>query len=93
MSTQAMAAQHSIRSSMVEAMASGQPITQALGQQLNHLSYAATGPGGITAAFKQATGALLGLLSPAVLVGGGLAAIAIGGAIRHGQHSENRKSV
>lgn len=80
LSTQAMAAQHSIRS-MVEAVASGQPITQALGQQLNHLSYAATGPGGISGAFKAATGSLLGLLSPTTLVVGGLAAVAVAGGL------------
>lgn len=80
MSTQAMAAQHSMRS-LIEAMASGQPISQALGQQLNHLSYAATGPGGISGAFKQAAGAMLGMLNPATLVVGGLAAVAAGSAL------------
>jgi hypothetical protein len=80
MSTQAMAAQHSIRS-LAEALASGQPLTQALGQQLNHLSYAASGPGGITAAFKQATGALVGLITPASAVALGIAAIGTAGVL------------
>jgi hypothetical protein len=82
MSTQAMAAQHSIRS-LAEALASGQPLTQALGQQLNHLSYAATGPGGITAAFKQATGALVGLINPASAVALGVAGIAAAGVLAY----------
>jgi lambda family phage tail tape measure protein len=80
MSTQAMAAQHSIRS-LIEAMASGQPISMALGQQLNHLSYAATGPGGLIGSFKQAGGALLGMLNPTTLVLAALGAIAVGGAL------------
>ena len=78
LSTQAMAAQHSIRS-LFEGMASGQPISQALAQQINHLSYAATGPGGLTAAFKSATGSLLELVTPGVAVAGGLTAVAAAG--------------
>lgn len=77
MSTQAMAAQHSVRS-LLEAMVSGQPITMALGQQLNHISYAASGPTGLSGAFKEASGSLLKLVSPAALVVGGLAAVAVG---------------
>jgi hypothetical protein len=78
LSSQAMAAQHSMRS-LVEAMASGQPISQALAQQLNHLSYAATGSGGLSGAFKSAAGSLLGLLSPTALVITGLAAVGAAG--------------
>jgi hypothetical protein len=77
LSTQAMAAQHSIRS-MVEGIALGMPPTQVLTQQLNHLSYAASGPGGISAAFKQAVGSVTSILSPTALVVGGIAAVAGG---------------
>src|SRR5689334_5019765 len=62
MSTQAMAAMHSIRS-MAEQIAMGIPPTQILAGQLNHLSYAATGPGGIKGAFTEALGALRGFVS------------------------------
>lgn len=80
MSTQALAAGHSIRS-LVEALASGQPITMAFGQQLSHISYAASGPGGISGAFKEATGSLLAFVGPTGLVAGGLVAIAAGGVL------------
>lgn len=80
LSSQAQAAGHSIRS-MVESLASGMPVSQTLTQQIGHLSYAASGSGGLSAAFKQAGGALVGLLSPAALVAGGFAAIGVGGAL------------
>lgn len=92
LSTQAMAAQHSIRS-LVEAMASGQPITQALGQQMNHLSYAATGPGGLVGAFKSAAGSLLGLISPAALVVGGLAAVGVAGVLAINNIAKTEKAL
>ncbi len=75
MSTQAMAAMHSIRG-MTEQFAMGIPITQVLGSHLNQIAYAATGPKGLSGAFKEAGGALLGLLSPTALVVGGIAAVA-----------------
>lgn len=75
LSSQAMSAQHAVRS-MIEQISLGAPPTQILTNQLGHLSYAASGPGGITGAFKEAGGALLGLINPAVLVGA--AAVAIG---------------
>lgn len=78
LSTQAMAAQHSLRS-LVEGLAQGMPITQVFGQQINHLSYAATGPSGLSGAFKDAAGAITGLVSPSTLVVGGLAAVAAAG--------------
>lgn len=62
LSTQAMAAQHSIRS-MVEQLAMGVPPSQVLTTQLNHLAYAASGPGGLKGAFGEALGALRGLIS------------------------------
>jgi hypothetical protein len=78
MSTQAMSAFHSVRS-MAEGFALGMPPTQILTQQLNHLSYAASGPGGLTGAFKEVGKSLLGFLSPTVLVAGGLAAVGAAG--------------
>lgn len=78
MSTQAMAAQHSIRS-MVEMMAMGMPPTQILASQMNHLSYAATGPGGLSGAFKEVGTAIAGLLNPTRLVIAGV--IGIGAAV------------
>jgi hypothetical protein len=65
LSTQAMALQHSMRSS-IEQLAQGVPVTQVLTQQMNHLLYAATGEGGLTGAFKQV---------------GGIAASAFGGIV------------
>lgn len=78
MSTQAMAAQHSVRS-LIEQLALGIPPSQALTGQLNHLSYAASGEGGLAKAFKDAAAPLRGLLSASVLTFAGIAAT-IGGA-------------
>lgn len=73
LSTQAMAAQHSIRS-MIEQLALGMPPTQILAGQLNHLSYAASGPGGLSGAFKEVGTSIAGLLSPMTLIVGSIAA-------------------
>lgn len=54
----------------------GVPPTQILASQMNHLSYAATGPGGLKGAFGEAVGALRSFISPATLVVGGAAAMA-----------------
>lgn len=80
LSTQAMAAQHSIRS-MVEMLAMGIPPTQVLTSQMNHLSYAATGPGGLKVAFTDALGSFRSFLSPTTAIVGGLAAITAGAAL------------
>jgi hypothetical protein len=78
MSTQAMALSHAMRSS-VEQIAMGVPITQVLTQQMNHLTYAASGPQGLAGAFGEvktmagsAIGFLGGLLTPARLAAGGV---------------------
>jgi lambda family phage tail tape measure protein len=76
LSTQAMAAQHSIRS-MVEGLASGMPPSMVLTQQLNHLSYAASGPGGIKQAFGDAIGMFAKFITAGTLVIGGIAGIVI----------------
>jgi hypothetical protein len=82
LSTQAMAAQHAIRS-MVEQLAMGMPISTIFSAQLNHLSFAASGPGGLTKAFSDAIGVFTKLLTPMVLVGGAIAALAIGAAFAY----------
>jgi hypothetical protein len=51
-STQAMAAFHSTRA-MAEGMIMGIPPTQMLAMQMSHLTYAASGPGGLGAAFRE----------------------------------------
>jgi hypothetical protein len=74
-STQAMSATHAVRS-MAEGIALGMPPTQILTQQLSHLSYAASGPQGLSGAFKEAGSALFGFLSPTMLLAGAFAGVA-----------------
>lgn len=76
-STQAMSLQHAFRS-MIEGFASGAPVTQVLGQQFSHLSYAATGEGGLTGAFGQVASKLSFLLNPVALVGTAIVALGAG---------------
>ncbi|WP_438277978.1 hypothetical protein [Nitrobacter sp.] len=77
LSTQAMAAQHSMRS-MIEMMILGATPVQVLGSQINHLTYAATGPGGLKGAFTDALGSFRAFITPATVIAGGLAAIGAG---------------
>lgn len=77
LSAQAMAAQHSIRS-MIEQLALGMPPTQILTGQLNHLSFAATGKDGLSGAFKEATAAVTGFITPTTLLIAGVAALGTG---------------
>lgn len=79
LSAQAQAAQHSVRS-VVEQLALGIPPSQALTGQLNHLSFAASGEGGLAGAFKDAAAPLRGLLSASTLTFAGIAT-SVGGAI------------
>jgi hypothetical protein len=76
LSTQAMSLQHAMRSS-IEMMAMGISPTQILASQINHLSYVATGPGGLSGAFKELIG-LIGGPQNALVVGGLAAAGAAG---------------
>lgn len=62
LSAQGQTALHSVRS-FFEQVAMGAPITQAATAQLNHLSFAATGAGGISGAFKEAGGVIGGLVT------------------------------
>lgn len=78
LSGEAQAAAHSMRS-MVESLAMGMPVSQVLTQQFSHLSYAASGQGGLAGAFKSVGSALLGAINPAAALGIGVAAV--GGAI------------
>jgi hypothetical protein len=68
---QGQAALHSVRS-LVEQVALGQSPVQALTGQLNHLTFAATGEGGISGAFKQVGSFVGNLVTPLRLVAGGL---------------------
>lgn len=77
LSAQAQAAQHSVRS-LVEQLALGIPPSQALTGQLNHLTFAASGEGGLSGAFKEAAAPLKGLLSASVLTFTGIAATIAG---------------
>jgi len=76
-STQAMSAAHAVRS-MAEGIAMGMPPTQILAQQMSHLSYAASGPGGLKGAFSEVGAMLSRFISPTTAVVAGLAAIGAG---------------
>jgi hypothetical protein len=77
LSTQAMAAMHSVRS-MAEGFALGMPPMQVMMQQMNHLSYAASAQGGIAGAFKEAGAALGAFISPTTAVIVGVGALTVG---------------
>jgi phage-related minor tail protein len=77
MSIQAQAAFHSIRS-MGESIALGIPLSQALTQQMNHLSFAASGEGGISGAFGEVGSKLLEFITPARAAGVAALALAAG---------------
>jgi hypothetical protein len=76
LSTQAMAASHAVRS-MTEQLALGASPMQILLQQMNHLSYAASGSGGLSGAFGEVFGSLGRLITPVTLMAGGIAALGI----------------
>jgi phage-related minor tail protein len=59
LTTQAMALSHSIRGA-TEMLAQGVPPTRILAMELNNITYAATGPGGLAGAFKSLTQGALG---------------------------------
>lgn len=74
LSTQAQSAFHAVRG-FAEQVAVGIPITQALTSEMNHLTYAASGEGGLAGAFKQVAGLVGGgatwlasLVTPAIAV-------------------------
>jgi hypothetical protein len=71
LSTQAMAAQHSIRS-MVEMLAMGVSPTQVLAMQINHLAFAMTAEKGLAGAFGEVATMAKGLIGPWALIAGGL---------------------
>ncbi|MHC2273535.1 tape measure domain-containing protein [Bradyrhizobium diazoefficiens] len=75
LSTQAQSAFHSIRSIAEGALSGASPI-QMLTQQINHLSYAASGQGGLAGAFGEVAGRITGL-GPVM----GSVALGVGGAV------------
>jgi hypothetical protein len=79
LSTQGQALLHSFRS-VGEQLAMGIPPTQALTGQINHLTYAASGQGGLSGAFSEVTGMLGRFITPmTAIIGvtGGAAAAAL----------------
>lgn len=77
LSTQAMAASHSIRG-FTEMIIQGVPPTQALAMETNNLSYAMSHPGGLTGAMKEGISVFTKFLTPMTLMIGIPAAIAGG---------------
>lgn len=75
LSTQAMALSHSIRGA-AEMLAQGVPPARVFAMELNNITYAATGPGGLKKALGEVTGLVSGLLTRTVLFAGGAAAAA-----------------
>lgn len=95
LSTQAMAAMHSVRSLTESVLAGASPV-QALAQQFGHLSYAASGPGGVVGSFKEAGSVILGavssILSPVVLITTGIAALGTGAAIAFARWEDSQRA-
>lgn len=77
LSGQGQALFHSIRS-VGEQLALGISPTQALTGQLNHLSYAMTGQGGVSGAFNEIVGTFGKMLTPMRLLVGGVGGLAAG---------------
>lgn len=80
LSTQGMAAFHSLRGG-AEMLAQGAPLLRVMAMEMNNLTYAASGTGGLTGAMSEAAGIFSKLLNPVVLItgafaGAGLAAAA-----------------
>jgi hypothetical protein len=73
-SIQGQAAFHAARS-MAEGIALGIPPTQILTQQLNHLSFAASGPGGLSGAFGEVVRGIGAFITPTTAAVAGVAAI------------------
>ncbi|MHC2334482.1 phage tail length tape measure family protein [Bradyrhizobium sp. USDA 4454] len=92
LSTQGQAAFHSIRS-FGEQLLLGIPPTQALTGQLNHLSFAATGQGGVSGALKEVAGWIGGILTPMRLAVGGAAGLAAGALYLGNSWSESSNQI
>jgi len=91
-STQAQALFHSVRS-MAEGLAAGASPTQILAQQISHLSYAASGEGGLTGALSSVASRLIGLVSPAAAAVTGLAAVGATGVLAYTEWRETQEIV
>jgi Prophage tail length tape measure protein len=68
------AALHSVRS-LAEMLASGVSPTRALSMEMGRLSYAASGPGGISGAFSDVGAMLKNMISPTTAIAVGIAAV------------------
>lgn len=79
LNAQGQALFHSIRS-VSEQLALGVPPVQALTGQINHLSFAASGQGGLSAAFSQVAGMARAVINPVTLTIGVVAGLAAGAA-------------
>jgi hypothetical protein len=90
LNSQGQAALHSMRS-MFEQLAMGAPITQALTAQMNHLTYAASGEGGIVGAFKQAGGVLASMITPTTAITA--AVVALGAAALYAANAMDKLKV
>lgn len=75
--TQMMALTHAVRS-FTEQIAMGASPLQALTAQMNHLSYVASGPGGVSGAFSAIGNMALSLVSRFAGVAAGVAGVAVG---------------
>lgn len=92
LSTQGMEAFHVMRS-MTEQMAIGTPITQVLAQHMSQLSYAASGSGGLSGAFGEATAVLKGFITPTTLALAGTALLAGGVLVLFDRFEQNQASL
>lgn len=76
MSTQGMAAFHALRGG-AEQLLAGQDPFRVLALELNNLTYAASGAGGLKTAFGEAIGIFRGLLNPVVALTGGIVGLGL----------------
>lgn len=93
LSTQGMAAFHALRGG-TEMLAQGVSPMRVLAMEMNNLTYAASGTGGLKGAMMEAFGIFKGMLNPVValtagIVGAGLAAIGLGASFAQSQSKIN----
>jgi hypothetical protein len=92
LSTQGQEAFHILRSVTEQAII-GAPPLQILGQHISQLSYAASGPGGLTSAFGSVLGILAKFITPTTAVVAAIAAVAGGIALLVGRASQTEQSL
>jgi len=76
MSTQGMAAFHALRGG-TEMLAQGADPFRVLAMEMNNLTYAASGAGGLKGAFGEAIGIFTKMLNPVTVLAGGLATLGV----------------